>query len=331
MKAIVYEEYGPPEVLKIRNIDKPVPGLHQILVKVKAASVNFGDLRARNFKNISAKNFHMHSLFKFIALMMFGFSKPKKRVLGSEFSGVVESVGSEVSSVKPGDHVFGYLSANMGAYQEYLCVDDKICVAVKPPVLSFEEAAVLTYGPVMAVGVLKNIKINPGDNVLILGASGFIGSAALQILKSRGAKVTGVCSKNKFDYVMNLGAENVIEYKNGDYLNSSLKYNLIVDILGKGDFTKCRNLLKPGGVHLFISFKTAALFNMIKTRFFGNKKVICKIAIGSRDDFLEAVQLIENGKIRTGNLSLFPADDVVDAHRFAEAGKNTGPVVLTFD
>ncbi len=330
MKAVVYEEYGPPEVLKIREIAKPAPNENEILVRVKASSVNFGDLRARDFKNITSENFHMHGLFRFIALMMFGFSKPKKRVLGSEFSGVVESIGAGVKSFLPGDVVFGYVAQKMGAHQEYMCVAETDNVAIKPAGISFEEAAVMTYGSVMAVGILKNIRIRPGDEVLILGASGSIGAAALQIIKSLGAKVTGVCSPSKSDYVRNLGADEVTSYRNEEYLTTEKKYDLIVDILGKGNIGKCRNILKTGGIHLFISFKNSAIMNMIKTRFSGDKRVMCKIAMGTKAEFLQAVSLIEKGKITTNSLSHFTIDQIVEAHRFAEASKNTGPVVITF-
>ena len=193
MKAIVFEEYGSPDELKLREVEKPVPKDNEIRIRIKATSVNFGDLMARNFKAVSPSKFNMPFLFWLPARLYFGFNKPKVNILGSELAGDVESVGKDVTRFKKGDQVFGYPGQSMGAYADYLCMPENGCVAIKPNNMSYEEAAVVPYGAIMALGLLRKANIQPGQKVLINGASGGIGSAAVQIAKHHfGAEVTGV-------------------------------------------------------------------------------------------------------------------------------------------
>jgi NADPH:quinone reductase-like Zn-dependent oxidoreductase len=183
MKAIVYSEYGPPDVLQLKDVEKPAPKDNEILIRIYATSVNYGDTLARNFKEISPRKFHMPFLFWFLAKISFGFRKPKIKILGSEFAGVIESTGKDVKLFKQSDQVFGFLGQSMGAYAEYLCMPEDGCVAIKPANMSYEEAAVVPYGAIMALSLLRKVNIQSGQKVLINGASGGIGSAAVQIAK----------------------------------------------------------------------------------------------------------------------------------------------------
>ena len=214
MKAIVYTEYGGPDVLHLQEIEKPLPKGNEVLVRVHAVSVNYGDIIARNFRNIPKSEFNMLSLFWILARLSFGFSKPRIRVLGNTFAGEVEMVGSDVRKFKKGDHVFGYTGEKMGAYAEYLCLPEDGILAVKPSHMTYEEAASVPYGATMALCLLRKVNIKKGQSVLIIGASGAIGSAAVQLASHYfGAEVTGVCSTQGMESVKSFGAGKVIDYK----------------------------------------------------------------------------------------------------------------------
>ena len=193
MKAIIYTKYGSPDVLQLKEVEKPAPKDNEILVKVHATTVNYGDIAARNFKNITPQKFNMLFLFWIIAKISFGIRTPRTTILGSEFAGEIESAGKDVKSFKQGDQVFGYLGQNMGAYAEYFCMPENGVLAIKPANMTYEEAAVVPYGAIMALNLLQKMNLKSGQKVLINGASGGIGSAAIQITKYFGAEVTGVC------------------------------------------------------------------------------------------------------------------------------------------
>ncbi len=329
MKAIVFREYGSPDVLHIEEIEKPVPRENEILVRVHAASVNFGDTLARNFRNVGpGRNFSMPSALWLFARLYFGFSKPRITILGNEFSGTVESTGKKVRSFKPGDCVFGYLGQAMGTYAEYIRMPETGCVAIKPDSLSFEEAAAIPYGAVMAISLLRRAHIQPGQRVLINGASGGIGSAAVQIAKCQGAHVTGVCGTPRLGYVGALGADKVIDYSKEDFTRNGETYDLIFDIRGKLSFSQCRNSLTPNGRLQFVSFKSEKLLQMIWTSLFGTKKVVCAMAPGSAADLRSALELIEPGKLKTIVDRCFPMEQTAEAHRYAESGGKKGAIVI---
>ena len=332
MKAMIYTEYGPPDVLHLQEVDKPVPTDDEILVRVRATSVNYGDLLARNFKAVSPRQFNMPLLFWFPARLYFGVNKPKVQVLGAEFAGEVEAVGSQVQRFKVGDPVFGYLGQKMGAYAEYVCLSEKDCVAIKPPNMSDEEAAVVPYGAIMALSLLRKANLQPGQRVLINGASGGIGSAAVQIAKHHfGANVTGVCGTPRLAFVKSLGADQVIDYTQEDFTENGETYDLIFDVLGKSSISRGKRSLNPKGIHLFASFKMKHLLQMLWTSISGNKRVICAIAPGSVDDLLSVKELIEAGKIQAIIDKSYPLSQAAEAHRYVESGQKQANVVLTVE
>ena len=329
MKAIVYTKYGLPDVLQLKEVEKPAPKDNEVLIRVCATSVNYGDLAARNFKAISPQEFNMPLLFWLLAKISFGLSKPNITILGSEFSGRVEAAGKAVKLFKPGDQVFGYPGQSFGAYAEYLCMPEDGTVALKPANLTYEEAAVVPYGAIMALNLLRKMNIQPGQKVLINGASGGIGSAAVQIAKHFGAEVTGVCGTPRLGFVKSLGADKVIDYTKDDFTKNGETYDLIFDILGKSSFSRCQGSLKPNGTLLFASFKMRQLFQMLLTSKTKGKKVICAIAPGSLEDLISVKELIEEGKIKAVIDRRFPLEQAAEAHRYVENGYKKGNVVIT--
>lgn len=330
MKAIIYTEYGSPDVLRLEEIAKPTPKDNEVLIKNHAATVNFGDLMARNFKAISPRQFNMPFLIWLLAKLSFGLNQPKTHILGSEFAGEVEAVGGMVTRFKPGDPVFGYLGQSMGAYAEYLCIPENSVMTVKPANLTYAEAAVVPYGAIMALNLLREVNLQPGQKVLINGASGGIGSAAVQIAKHIGAEVTGVCGTPRLEFVKSLGADHVIDYTAEDFTQNGDTYDLIFDILGKCAFARCKNSLKPNGILLFASFKMKQLVQMLWTSISaGEKRVICKIAPGSLEDLNSAKELIEAGKIKAVIDRSYPMEKAGEAHRYVEEGHKRGNVIIT--
>ena len=331
MKAVVYSKYGPPEVLQLVELEKPAPKENEVLVRIAATSVGFGGLVARNFKEISPSQFYMSFPFWLISKVYFGLNKPKIRILGSEFAGEVESIGTAVDKYQPGDQVFGYLGQSMGAYAEYLCVPEDGVLAIKPSNISFVEAAVVPMGAIMALYLLREKgNVSSGSKVLINGASGSIGSAAVQIAKNQyGANVTGVCGTPRLEFVKSLGADQVIDYTEEDFTQNGESYDLIFDILGKSSFARCKNSLTQNGRYLLASFKMKQLVEMMWTSLSGNKKVICALAPGSREDLVSVKELIEAGKIRVIIDRSFPLEQAAEAHQYVESGSKQGSVAIT--
>jgi len=330
MKAIVYKEYGSPDILHVEEVAKPAPKDNEVLIKNYATSVNFGDLMARNFKVIFPRQFNMLFLFWLMTKISFGLNRPKNPILGSEFAGEVEAVGGAVARFKPGDQVFGYLGPGMGAYAEYFCMPENGVVAMKPAKMTYEQAAVVPYGAIMALNLLRRANLQTGQKVLINGASGGIGSAAVQIAKHFGAEVTGVCGTPRLAFVKSLGADHVIDYTAEDYTQNGETYDLIFDVLGKSTFARCKNSLKPNGILLFASFKMKQLVQMLWTSISGSgKRVICAIAPGSLEDLNAVKELMEAGKIKAIVDRCYPMEQAAEAHRYVEEGHKKGNVVIT--
>jgi len=332
MKAIVCIKYGPPEVLQLKEVEKPTPKNNEILIKIRATPVNFGDALVRDFKAVSPRKFHMPFLFWLMGKIYFGFRKPKISILGSEFSGEVESVGKDVSRFSKGDPVFGYRGPRMGAYAEYLCMPENGVVALRPANMTYEEAAAVPYGAIMALNVLRKADLQPGQEILVNGASGGIGPAVVQLARSHfGAKVTGVCSTPRLEYVRSLGAEKVIDYTQEDFSDSGETYDLIVDILGKSSFARCKRSLKAKGRCLFVSFKMKQVFQMIWTLMSGGRKALCIVSTEKAEDLAYVKELIEAGKIKTIIDRCYPLEQAADAHRYVQQGHKKGNVVITVE
>ena len=328
MKAIVYTEFGSPDVLRLEDVPRPAPKRNEILIRVRAANVNFGDLLARSFRSVTPRGFNMPFLFWAVAKAGIGWRRPKIRVLGNEMAGEVVLVGRDVKRFKPGDPVFGQTGMRFGAYAEFLCLPESATVALKPANLSFEEAAVIPYGAIMALPLLRRAKLGPGRRILINGASGGIGSAAVQIAKHLGADVTAVCGGPRLDFVRALGADRAIDYAEEDFTGNGETYDVVFDILGRLPFARCRRSLAPGGVLLCASFKTRHLLTMIRTSLAGGRRVVCAIAPGSLKDLLEVKALVEAGKIKAIVDRRFPMELAAEAHRYVETGRRKGSVVI---
>ena len=329
MKAAVYTEFGPPQVLKLNDVATPTPRDNEILVKVYAASVNVGDLWARNFKDISPRKFTMPLPLWLPSRLYFGLSKPRVNILGSEFAGVVEATGRDVKRFRKGDPVFGYRGQKMGAYAEYLCMPEDGLVAGKPANMTFEQAAVASYGTLTALNLLRHVNVQPGQKVLINGASGGIGSAAIQLANYFGAEVTAVCGTQRIEFVKSLGADHVIDYTKEDFTENGETYDLIFDIPGKSSFSRCKDSLKPDGRILYASFKMKQVFEMLLTSRTDGRKVICALSGEKPEDLLFIKEMVEAGKIKSIVDRCYPLEQAAEAHRYAESGQKRGSVVIT--
>jgi len=329
MRAIVYTEFGPPDVLQIKEVQKPAPKDNEVLIRVYATPVSYGDLTARNFKNISSREFNMPLPLLLAMRMYFGFNKPRISILGSEFAGEVESAGKDVKLFKAGDQVMGYLGQRMGAYAEYLCMPESGSLAIKPAIMTYAEAAAVPYGAIIATSLLGKGNLQRGHKVLINGASGGIGSAAVQIARYYGAEVTGVCGTPRLEYLKSLGADRVIDYTEEDFAQNGETYDLIFDILGRSSYSRCKNSLKPKGIYLLASFKMKALLQMLWTGMVGSKKVICVLSSEKSEDLVFVKELIEAGKYKSVVDRCYPLEQAAEAHRYAESGLKRGQVVIT--
>jgi NADPH:quinone reductase-like Zn-dependent oxidoreductase len=329
MQAIVYHVYGPPEVLALEEIPKPVPKSNEILIKVYATTVNFGDLMARNFKNVTPRQFNMPGLLYWPARITFGLNKPKKKILGNEFAGVIESVGTSIQNHKPGEEVFGYVSSNFGCYAEYLLTSAKVMIASKPKHFSFEEAACIPYGAVTALNLLKKGAIRPNQKVLVNGASGGIGAAAVQLLKHYyGAEVTGVCGSPRHDFVKALGADHVIDYHQENFWEGTTAYDLIFDVLGRADFQLCKKVLSEKGILMCASFKGKQLLQMLTTKFSKKQKVLCVMSPYQKEDIEVVRKWMEEEKLKAPIDQVFTLQQTAEAHRYAESGMKTGYIAI---
>ncbi len=330
MKAIVFTEYGPPEVLQLKEVAKPAPRDKEILVRIHATPVSFGDTLVRNFNAVSPRKFHMPFLFWLMGKLYFGFRKPKITILGSEFAGEIEAVGKDVKKFAKGDRVFGYRGPRMGAYAEYLGMAENGVVAIKPAKMTYEEAAAVPYGAIMALNLLRKVDLRPGQRVLVNGASGGIGPMVVQLAKFHfGASVTGVCGTPRLEYVRSLGADKVIDYTREDFSDGDETYDYIFDILGKSSFSKVKRSLNPGGRCLLVSFKMKQILQMLWTLMTGGRRVICALSSEKAQDLVFIKKLVEAGEIKAVIDKCYPLAQAAEAHRYVAKGQKKGSVVIT--
>jgi NADPH:quinone reductase-like Zn-dependent oxidoreductase len=330
VRAAVFSEFGPPDVLHVGEVAAPVvKGSHDVLIHVHATSVNFGDTLVRNFAAVSPRTFHMPWVFWIIGKLSFGFRHPRIHILGSEFAGTVEAVGERVTRFHKGDPVFGYCGSRMGAYAEYLSMPEDGVLTTKPANMTYEEAAACPYGALMALGLLTRLRLQPGQRVLVVGASGGIGPAIVQLARNLGATVTGVCGTARLAFVRSLGADSVIDYTHEDFVDRPDTYDVVIDILGKSSFSRCRRILEPHGRMVFVSFKMKQILQMLWTSVIGDKHVICAMVTERQEGLVSIRTLVEAGKLRSIVDRSFPLEEAAAAHRYAESGAKKGSVVIS--
>ena len=328
MKAIVCTEYGPPEVLQLKEIEKPTPKDNEVLIRVYATSVTTGDCNARGFVFIPPG-------LGPLARLMLGLRKPKKAILGADLAGEIEAVGKDVRLFKEGDQVYGIDGNGLGAYAEYKCMSEAGALAIKPANMTYEEAAAIPFGALTALFFLRDKgNIQSGQKVLINGASGSVGTAAVQIAKTFGADVTGVCSTTNLELVKSLGADKVIDYTQEDFTTSGETYDLILDsVVGKTSFSRCKNSLKQNGRYLAVAGGLQELIQMLWTSMIGSKKVIFGggSACERKEYLIFLKELIEAGKLKSVIDKRYPMEQIVEAHRYVDKGHKKGNVVITVE
>ena len=321
MKAIVCTKYGPPDVLQLQEVEKPVPKDNEVLIKVHAATATAAGLIGRKGEPL------------FVRLFM-GLTKPKKNILGQELAGEIEAVGKDVKLFKEGGQVFGMTGIALGAHAEFKCMPEDGALVIKPTSMTYEESVAVVEGGLTALNFLRNkANIQSGQKVLIYGASGSVGTASIQVAKYFGAEVTGVCSTTNIELVKSLGADMVIDYTKEDFTKNGQTYDIIFDTVGKSSFSRCKGSLKQKGVYLDAG-KLATIFPMLWTSMFGSKKAILaatyvRPAREITKDLVFLKELIEAGKIKSVIHRRYPLEQTAEAHRYVETGRKKGNVVIT--
>ncbi|MDH5179699.1 MAG: NAD(P)-dependent alcohol dehydrogenase [Gammaproteobacteria bacterium] len=322
MKAMVCTKYGPPDVLQLQDIDKPVPKDNEVLIRIHATSVTAGDYRIRGL--------NVPFGFKTPMRLMLGFNKPRQSILGINLAGVIEAVGKDVKQFKVTDAVYGSSGMKLGCYAEYICLDENSSLTTKPEHISFEAAAAFPFGMFTALSFLRDKgRIQPGEKVLIYGASGAVGTAAIQLAKYFGAEVTAVCSGENIELVASLGADKVIDYTKQDFTQSGEQYDIIFDTVGKSSFSGSLNSLRDNGRYLLTVTDLWSNLRILWSNLFRHNKVIAGIATENRDDLLFLAGLFESGKITPVVDRIYPFAQLPDAHAYAEQGHKKGNVVIT--
>ena len=320
MKAIVCTKYGPPEVLRFKEVEKPVPKDNEVLIKVYASSVTRGDCRIRSFT--------FPLWFWLPGRIMFGFIKPRKKIPGCDLAGEIEFTGKDVKLFKKGDLVFGYtkgVSFN-GCNARYKCLPDDGLLAIKPANITYEEAAAVPIGGLTALHFLRKGAIRDGQTVLIYGASGSVGTFAVQLARYFGAEVTGVCSTANMELVKSLGADKVIDYTKEDFTRNGQTYDAIFDAVEKTSFSRCKDSLKQKGVYITVAWP---LLQALRASLTGGKKLIFGIAPNNTEDLIFLKELIEAGKIKSVIDRCYPLEQTAEAHRYVDKGHKKGNVVIT--
>ena len=322
MKAIVQTQYGAPDVLQLKEVAKPVPADNEVLIRIHATTVSMTDAIFRGGTDLMAR----------LATGMF---KPKAAIPGGEFAGEIEAVGKDVKRFKAGDQVFGTAAPSTGAHAEYISLPEDAAIAIKPDNMTYEEAVTIHSGALTALPNLKDAaNIQPGQKILIVGASGSIGSSAVQLAKSFGADVTGVCSTANVELVKSLGADHVIDYRKEDFTKLGETYDIIFDSVGKSSFSKAKQALKPEGIYLTTVISPAILPQMLWTSKFGGKQAKIVFAglrsAAEKNGYLALLlELVEAGKFKPVIDRCYPLEQIAEAHRYVDTGHKKGNVVIT--
>lgn len=323
MRAIEYNQYGPPSVLQLTEAPKPFPRDNEILITIRATTVTAGDCRLRAL--------NVPFGFRTLLRLFLGFSRPRRRVLGMELAGDIESVGKAVSKFKPGDSVFAYSGIGMGCYAEYKCMSEDEAVVLKPPNLSYPEAAALSYGGTTALNFLNRAQIKSGETILINGASGAVGSAAVEIAKHFGAEVTGVCSTVNLAWVQSLGADHVIDYTKEEFTGNGKKYDIIFDAVGSAPYSRSKTSLEENGRFLLVNGGLLEMLLIPWIALTSRRKIIGGAAANKVDDLRYLAKLAKAGEFKPAIDRCYPLEGIAEAHAYVDTGRKKGNIVVTLE
>lgn len=324
MKAIVYTEYGSPDVLHVKEVEKPTPKDDEVLIKVHAAEVTKADCEMRSFK-FQVKWFWLP------LRLAFGLIKPRKQILGGYFAGVVESVGKAVSKFRKGDRIFGATGLRFGAYGEYLCLPASYTLAKKPENITFEEAAAVPLGGLNALHFLRAANVQKREKVLINGAGGSIGTFGVQIAKAVEAEVTAVDSAIKEDMLRRIGADHFVDYSKADFTKSGNTYDVIFSMVAKSSYSACLRALNLRGRYLLANPRVSDMLKSVVTTMFTDKKAVFALAGETEEELITLQKMIEAGEIKPIVDKVYPFEQPAEAHRRVETEQRLGPVVISFD
>jgi NADPH:quinone reductase-like Zn-dependent oxidoreductase len=317
MKAIIYTKYGPPEVVKLAEVEKPIPKENEVLIRVYASTVNRTDCGFRSAEY-------------FISRFFSGLLKPKNQILGCEYAGQVEAIGKSISSFVVGDKVFGFNSSKFGAHAEYMTVPEESAISTMSEGITYQEAAPICEGGHYALSNIRAAKVKSGQRVLVNGTTGAIGSAAVQLLKHFGAHVTAVCDTPNLALVKSLGADVLIDYLKEDFTKIEQTFDFIFDAVGKSSYGKCKPLLKKDGIYISTELgkHSANVFLALITPIFGGKKVLFPIPFIKKEDVVFLKKLVEQKEFKPVMDRQYPLEEIVEAYKYVETGQKIGNVII---
>ena len=323
MKAVICTKYGSPDVLQLAEVEKPVHKDNEVLIRIYATTVTTGDVEIRKFK--------MPMWLWLPARIGFGLRGPRRKILGQELAGEIEAVGKDVKLFREGDQVFARTGFSLGAYGEYICLSEEGVIAIKPTNMTYEEAATIPMGGLEALHFLRLGNIQSGQKVLINGASGSIGTVAVQLAKYFGAEVTGVCSTKNLDMVRSIGSDHVIDYTKEDFTESGETYDVIFDVVGKSPFSRSLDSLNKNGRYLLANSGLSEMIRGRLTSMRSSKKVITGAASGKNEDLIFLKEIIEAEKIKSVIDRRYPLEKTAEAHMYVDKGHKKGNVIINVE